>query len=323
MLCNADAGGTITYSGCTYFCSTGTSVATAKSANNTGITVTAVSDWAINYCNWADYTFVYLVVNASGSVVQIIDADADDDGVPDFAESPVVNTLIDFDVNGLPPGDYTIQGFHYRITPALNAFSPVPAIGTTLSAIQTAISGGSCGALATGTITAIVLDPIIVTLNTSCTSSCGVPATADQYYVTISVTGGLPSELGSGSYTIGGVPGITSYTYGSGTQYSSAASFSGTCAITATASDNNNPDGGSTDCTDCAGTATVTHLSCTGPTSIKVVPPGCYTAADATAQNALAAADPTGATPFATWKGAIDYVNANPSVTTINFSPGY
>ncbi len=57
-------------------------------------------------------------------------------------------------------------------------------------------------------------------------------------------------------------------------------------------------------------------------TTVTVAPPSCYMPNTAADQNIDAAADATGATPFATWKGAIDYVTANPSVTTIDFVAG-
>ncbi|MEZ4913957.1 MAG: DUF11 domain-containing protein [Chitinophagales bacterium] len=211
---------------------------------------------------------MFLVVNSSGTIVQIINGDTDGDGIPNFAEIPAVNTLIDLDINSLPPDTYTVYGFSYRIAPIADAYSPVPAVGQTLSSHQANITAGQCASLSTGAISTIVLNPIVVEATTRC------PAVPDgTFFIDVTnVTGGLPEELGIGSYSITNVPGVASYTYGAGTVSSSAITYSSGATIDITALDNNNPDGGDATCVDCSSVVlTLNHLSCVLTSDLQLI----------------------------------------------------
>ncbi|MBK9742329.1 MAG: hypothetical protein IPO94_04910 [Saprospiraceae bacterium] len=184
---------------------------------------------------------------------------------------PAINTLVDFDIASLPPGTYTIYGFHYRINPPASAFVPAPTVGMLLSQIQSAITTGGatgCGSLTTGTTMGMVLDPILINVSTSCFEADGVtPAPTGTFYVIVnSITGGLPQKLGTGTYTITGIPGITSYVFGSGAQRSTAITYVAGSSLSISVTDNSDPDGntvgGSPSCVDCMVNTSLAHISC-------------------------------------------------------------
>ncbi|OWY21683.1 hypothetical protein C7N43_09005 [Sphingobacteriales bacterium UPWRP_1] len=67
---------------------------------------------------------------------------------------------------------------------------------------------------------------------------------------------------------------------------------------------------------------TVMGIQTYAQTTLSIVPPSCYTPTTPAAQDALAAADVTGNTPYGTWRAMVQYAQTHPSVTTLNFAQG-
>ena len=204
--CQANAGTTLsTLATCFYVCSD--TSATTDISKSTLFTITSVAGWTPPCDLSAAYHYYFLVVDASGNVVKVVDGDTDSDGIPNFAETPAVNT--DIDLGGItPPGVYTIRGFY------TNGGAPVAP--TTLTAINT-----GCSSISSGGIDVTILTAVRIAMNTSCTHSVtGTPAPAGSFYVNIeNVSGGfadlnaafftpktyyLTTNFGAGNYTFTG-----------------------------------------------------------------------------------------------------------------------
>jgi len=208
---------------CPYFCSTGTPPNATGDAN---LTIDMSNFVAPNCTNPLDYTYTFLVLDATGTVVcefDATDADTQDplgtpaytttiagtpDGIPDAMDPAVQHANL---CAGLSPGDYTIVGFHYLTADAPPIVTPFT--GQTLATIQGYLtdpptSPVACGALGTET-PFTVLEPIEVAITTSCPDSPDATYLAD-----VTVTGGFPLEVGAGTYTLTTNFGVTSYTFG-------------------------------------------------------------------------------------------------------------
>ncbi|HPI53110.1 MAG TPA: hypothetical protein PLU10_00390 [Chitinophagaceae bacterium] len=185
--CEATAGTTLsTYATCFYVCSD--TSATTDISTSTIFTITSVAGWTPPCDISAAYHYYFLVVDALGNVVKVIDGDADSDGIPNFAETPAVNT--DLNVGGItPPGVYTIRGFY------TNGSAPI--VPTTLTAINT-----GCSSLSAGGIDFTILNAVRVNLTTSCTHSVtGNTAPAGSFYVNIENVSGGFADLNASFFT--------------------------------------------------------------------------------------------------------------------------
>lgn len=188
-VCSANAGSVLTTSAtCFYVCSDTTS--TGTTSVNGSMIITDVAGIALG-CDQgaAAYHYYFLIVDASGTVVKVVNADANADGEPDLPFT--------VDLSGIaPPGVYTVRGF-------LTTGS-APSIGAAVATL----SATGCSAVSNGSIAFTVLDPVKIVLSTSCThSTTGLPAPAGSFYANIlGVTGGFrnlnPTFFTPYSYTL-------------------------------------------------------------------------------------------------------------------------
>jgi hypothetical protein len=157
--CKANAGVSLTTtSTCFYICSDTSS--TTDISNSGSMDITNVAGWTKPCDLSSSYHYYFLVVNTAGSIVKVIDGDTDSDGIPNFAESPTVNTNVD--LSGItPPGDYKVVGFYTN--------GSAPTVGTSSA---TAASTG-CSSVTGGSIGFTVLNAVRIKLSVSCTRSTG------------------------------------------------------------------------------------------------------------------------------------------------------
>jgi hypothetical protein len=189
---------------CYYICSD--TITETTGASNTGtITINSVAGFNGANCATNTYSYYFLVLDAGGNVVKVIDGDTDNDGVPNFAESPAVPT--DVSLAGLPSaGVYSIVGYYTN--------GAMPALGTAPSS-----AGATCATQTGGAIKITVLDPIRIDMTRSCKTTPGnVQAPDGQFYINIaSVTGGFanlnPTFFTPKSYTLTTSFGAGSYSY--------------------------------------------------------------------------------------------------------------
>lgn len=104
------------------------------------ITLTGVSGWTPPSCGLSNYRFYYIVIGNDGLIKKVINGDADNDGIPDFAENPAVNTILN--LGGLVPGTFSVQGFY-------SSTGTAPTIGTSTA---TALAAQTCASLSQGAI---------------------------------------------------------------------------------------------------------------------------------------------------------------------------
>lgn len=136
--CQANGGGIIITSSATSQVCVDLNADGTLSGGN--IDITDVSGWVRPSCGASNFRYYFLIVGNDGLIKKVILADQNNDGIPNFAENPAVNTPLD--LSGLIPGTFTIQGFY-------SATGTPPAIGTSPSV---ALSAQSCAELSSGVI---------------------------------------------------------------------------------------------------------------------------------------------------------------------------
>ncbi len=205
---------------CPYFCSTGDDAITGANATGDANLTLDMSNFMVPQCtNPLDYTYVFLVLDATGNVIcefPAMDVTTQDaangfatiagpaDGIPDAMDPAIQETAT---CPGLAPGDYQVIGFHY-LTADAPAPIVTPFVGQTLTQITTSAAAPACGVL--GTVTPFtILEPITVMIISSCPTIEDGTSLAD-----IIITGGYPLEAGAGTYNITTNFNITTYTFG-------------------------------------------------------------------------------------------------------------
>lgn len=104
------------------------------------ITIDMVSGWTPPSCGMSTYRYYFLIIGEDGLIKKVISADDDNDGTPNFGESPVVATNLD--LSGLIPGSFTVQGFY-----SSNGLAPV--VGSTVTA---SLGLQTCASISSGVI---------------------------------------------------------------------------------------------------------------------------------------------------------------------------
>ncbi len=203
---------------CAYFCSTVDSLTDPNPVGENVSLDVHINNFVKPTCtNPLSYSFVFLIVDGSGNVVGSIPAtDSNGDGLPDASLPGATQTLNLIALN-LPPGNYSVVGFHY-LTTDVPINIPSPFVGNPLAEIVDSVTiGQGCGSIGNETVFK-VLKLILVNITTSCTNSGGAPAGNGTFFANISITGGWPEENNGGSYTLvssGFDAPISSYAFGS------------------------------------------------------------------------------------------------------------
>lgn len=120
------------------------------------------------------YEWRWLVVNASGNIVQVV--------TPANHTTGVTNTTITPSFSPVVPGTYSVYGYYFN----KNSTS-APTVGTALSTLSTNI----CGSLSKTFANFEILAPVVVSVSNACVNN-GVNACDGRYFNNVTIVGGYP-----------------------------------------------------------------------------------------------------------------------------------